>query len=178
MDYRIRELVDVINILWANDVEEKIDYNNLEEYLANLEGLSEISFAVDEENGSREVILVKNGRLYLPLMSDVEQPFEDANELLRVALGDYDNILGKESRGEKLSGWEIYYKIMFKDIFSEQEIEIIRKYSYRMDQLEIFKNNRELYKKTFEGIKKMEESPKNSTGSNLSPSNNLKINIL
>ena len=138
MDYKIRELVDVINILWENDVEEKINYDNFEEYLVELEGLSGISFIVDEENESGEAILVKNSRLYLPLMSDVEQPFEDAKELLRIALGDYDDILGKESRGEKLSGWEIYYEIMFKEIFSEQEIEIIRKHNERMSQLESF----------------------------------------
>jgi len=133
MKSKIESLVDVINEFCERDTDEKIEYNNL--YLVSDEDkdFPGVNFWGDEENGSGEMVLIRRfwnkgsviGYMYLPSLSDIE--FEsEIGDIFYTFLKDYDEVAEKESKGEEINGWQVYYKEMFEKIFSKKEIELLR----------------------------------------------------
>ena len=133
MKSKVESLVDVINEFCEKETDEKLNYNNLTEITESSKDFPDICFVGDEENGSGDIILIKTfwdskGRvsyMYLPSLSDLD--FEsEIGEIFETFLKDYDEILEKESKGEEINGWKLYYKEMFERIFSKDEIKLIR----------------------------------------------------
>ena len=133
MKSKVESLVDVINEFCEKETDEKLNYNNLTEITESSKDFPDVCFVGDEENGSGDIIMIKTfwdskGRvsyMYLPSLSDID--FEsEIGEIFETFLKDYDEVLEKESRGEEINGWQLYYKEMFERIFSNKEIELLR----------------------------------------------------
>lgn len=132
MKSKIESLVDLVNGLCEKETDEKLNYNDLTEITETDKDFPDINFVGDEENDSGDIVMIKTfwdkGRvsyLYLPSLSDIE--FEsEIGEIFETFLNDYDEVVEKESKGEEITGWKIYYKEMFEKIFNKEEIELIR----------------------------------------------------
>lgn len=132
MKSKIESLVDLVNGLCEKETDEKLNYNDLTEITETDKDFPDINFVGDEENDSGDIVMIKTfwdkGRvsyLYLPSLSDIE--FEsEIGEIFETFLNDYDEVVEKESKGEEITGWQIYYKEMFEKIFNKEEIELIR----------------------------------------------------
>lgn len=133
MKSKIESLIDLVNELYEKEIDEKIEYSNLTEIAVSSKDFPDICFVGDEENGSGDLVLIKTfwddkGRvsyMYLPSLSDTE--FEsEIDDIFETFLKDYDEVLEKESKGEEITGWQVYYKEMFERIFSNKEIELLR----------------------------------------------------
>lgn len=132
MKSKIESLVDVINEFCERDTDEKIEYNNLSLVSGKDNDFPGVNFWGDEENGSGEMVMIRRfwnkgmvSYLYLPSLSDIE--FEsEIGDIFCTFLKDYDKLVEKESKGEEINGWQVYYKEMFEKIFSKKEIELIR----------------------------------------------------
>ena len=132
MKSKIESLVDLVNGLCEKETDEKLNYNDLTEITETDKDFPDINFVGDEENDSGDIVMIKTfwdkGRvsyLYLPSLSDIE--FEsEVGEIFEIFLKDYDEVLEKESKGEEITGWRVYYKEMFEKIFSKKEIELLR----------------------------------------------------
>ena len=133
MKSKVESLVDVINEFCEKETDEKLNYNNLTEITESSKDFPDVCFVGDEENGSGDIIMIKTfwdskGRvsyMYLPSLSDLD--FEsEINEIFETFLKDYNEVLEKESKGEEINGWQLYYKEMFERIFSNKEIELLR----------------------------------------------------
>ena len=128
MKSKIESLVDLVNELLGKDTYEKISYNDLSSVSDRDKDFPEVSFWGDEENDSGEMILVSciwGKSLHLPSLSEIEFQSE-VSEIFETFLRDYDEVLEKESKGEEITEWQVYYKEMFEKIFRKKEIELIR----------------------------------------------------
>lgn len=133
MKSKIESLVDLVNGLCEKETDEKLEYNNLTEITETDKDFSDICFVGDEENDSGDIVMIKTlwdekGRVsynYLPSLSYIEFQSE-ISDIFGMFLKDYDEILEKESKGEEINGWQLYYKEMFERIFSKDEIKLIR----------------------------------------------------
>jgi hypothetical protein len=132
MKSKIENLVDLINELCEKETDEKINYSDFDGIIETDKDFPDISFVGDEENDSGDIVMIKEFRdkgsvsyLYLPSLSDID--FEsEIGEIFETFLNDYDEVVEKESKGEEITGWQVYYKEMFEKIFSKKEIELIR----------------------------------------------------
>lgn len=132
MKSKIESLVDLVNGLCEKETDEKLNYNDLTEITETDNDFPDINFVGDEENDSGDIVMIKTfwdkgsvSYLYLPSLSDIE--FEsEIGEIFETFLNDYDEVVEKESKGEEITGWQIYYKEMFEKIFNKEEIELIR----------------------------------------------------
>ena len=132
MKSKIESLVDLVNGLCEKETDEKLNYNDLTEITETDKDFPDINFVGDEENDSGDIVMIKTfwdkgsvSYLYLPSLSDIE--FEsEIGEIFETFLNDYDEVVEKESKGEEITGWQIYYKEMFEKIFNKEEIELIR----------------------------------------------------
>ena len=132
MEDKIKSLVDVINEFCERNTDEKIEYNNLYSVSDEDKDFPGVNFWGDEENDSGEMVLIRRfwnkgmvSYMYLPSLSDIE--FErEIGDIFCTFLKDYDELVEKESKGEEINGWQLYYKEMFDRIFSKKEIKLIR----------------------------------------------------
>ena len=132
MKSKVESLVDLVNGLCEKEIDEKLNYNDLTEITETDKDFPDINFVGDEENDSGDIVMIKTfwdkgsvGYLYLPSLSEIE--FEsEVGEIFEIFLKDYDEVLEKESKGEEITGWRVYYKEMFEKIFSKKEIELLR----------------------------------------------------
>jgi len=132
MKSKVESLVDLVNGLCEKETDEKLSYNDLTEITETDKDFPDINFVGDEENDSGDIVMIKTfwdkgsvGYLYLPSLSEIE--FEsEVGEIFEIFLRDYDEVLEKESKGEEITGWQVYYKEMFEKIFSKKEIELLR----------------------------------------------------
>ena len=132
MKSKVESLVDLVNGLCEKETDEKLNYNDLTEITETDKDFPDINFVGDEENDSGDIVMIKTfwdkgsvGYLYLPSLSEIE--FEsEVGEIFEIFLKDYDEVLEKESKGEEITGWRVYYKEMFEKIFNKEEIELIR----------------------------------------------------
>lgn len=132
MKSKIESLVDLVNGLCEKETDEKLNYNDLTEITETDRDFPDINFVGDEENDSGDIVMIKTfwdkgsvGYLYLPSLSEIE--FEsEVGEIFEIFLKDYDEVVEKESKGEEITGWQVYYKEMFEKIFSKKEIELLR----------------------------------------------------
>lgn len=133
MKSKIESLVDLVNGLCEKETDEKLNYNDLTEITESDKDFPDINFVGDEENDSGDIVMIKTfwddkglvNYMYLPSLSYLE--FEsEIGEIFETFLKDYDEVLEKESKGEEITGWQIYYKEMFERIFSKDEIKLIR----------------------------------------------------
>ena len=132
MKSKIESLVDLINEFCEKETDEKINYNDFDRIIDTDKDFPDISFVGDEQNDSGDTVMIKEFRnkgrfsyLYLPSLSDIE--FEsEVGEIFEIFLKDYDEVSEKESKGEKITGWQVYYKEMFERIFNSEKIELIR----------------------------------------------------
>lgn len=132
MKSKVESLVDLVNGLCEKETDEKLSYNDLTEITETDKDFPDINFVGDEENDSGDIVMIKTfwdkgsvGYLYLPSLSEIE--FEsEVGEIFEIFLRDYDEVLEKESKGEEITGWQVYYKGMFEKIFSKKEIELLR----------------------------------------------------
>jgi hypothetical protein len=132
MKSKVESLVDLVNGLCEKETDEKLNYNDLTEITETDKDFPDINFVGDEENDSGDIVMIKTfwdkgsvGYLYLPSLSEIE--FEsEVGEIFEIFLKDYDEVLEKESKGEEITGWRVYYKEMFEKIFSKKEIELLR----------------------------------------------------
>lgn len=133
MKSKIESLVDVINEFCGKETDERLEYNNLTEIAETDKDFPDISFVGDEGNDSGDIVMTKTfwddkglvNYMYLPSLSYLE--FEsEIGEIFGTFLKDYDEVSEKESKGEEINGWQLYYKEMFERIFSKKEIELLR----------------------------------------------------
>ena len=132
MKSKVESLVDLVNGLCEKETDEKLNYNDLTEITETDKDFPDINFVGDEENDSGDIVMIKTfwdkgsvGYLYLPSLTEIE--FEsEVGEIFEIFLKDYDEVLEKESKGEEITGWRVYYKEMFEKIFSKKEIELLR----------------------------------------------------
>ena len=133
MKSKIESLVDLVNGLCEKETDEKLNYNNLTEITETDKDFPDICFVGDEENDSGDIVMTKTfwddkglvNYLYLPSLSYLE--FEsEIGEIFETFLKDYNEVLEKESKGEEINGWQLYYKEMFERIFNNKEIELLR----------------------------------------------------
>ena len=128
MKSKIDSLVDLVNELLEKDTYEKISYNDLSSVSDSDKDFPEVNFWGDEENDSGEMILVRciwGKSLHLPSLSEIEFQSE-VSDIFDIFLRDYDEVLEKESEGEEITEWQVYYKEMFERMFSVKELELLR----------------------------------------------------
>jgi hypothetical protein len=132
MKSKVESLVDLVNGLCEKETDEKLNYNDLTEITETDKDFPDINFVGDEENDSGDIVMIKTfrdkgsvGYLYLPSLSEIE--FEsEIGDIFYTFLKDYDEVAEKESKGEEINGWQVYYKEMFEKILSKKEIELLR----------------------------------------------------